>query len=135
MSSSVSFKSTFVASLLAGAAAAVVNAIIFFAGQAAGQFPETVIIPNAGQPLTIVPVLISSIIPSIFAGFVFFLLSKYSGKPKMIYNIIAVILLVASFANPFMMIPGVPMGMGILMNVMHVTVAFATMYFFKTLKK
>ena len=77
MSSKLSFKNSITAGLMAAGVATVVNSILFFVLHAAGVFVDTIVLqPN--QPLTVVPVIISSIMPSIIASIVFFLLEKWS---------------------------------------------------------
>lgn len=111
------------------ASSIIINVILFYVGKAAGAFPETVLIPNQNAPLTIIPVILSSILPSIIAGLVMGLINKFSSKPKKIFNIVATILLILSFGNPFM-IPEVPMAMVVVLNLMHVVVAGNLMYFY-----
>ncbi|MFN5148618.1 MAG: DUF6069 family protein, partial [Flavobacteriia bacterium] len=52
-----------------------------------------------------------------------------------IFSIISIVLLILSFANPFMGIPNVTIGYGIVLNVMHVVVAFSLLFFLKRAKK
>jgi hypothetical protein len=75
-------------------------------------------------------VIASSIIPSIIAGLVLAGLNYFLSKPWRVFTIIAAVLLVVTFANPFMGIPGIPLGMGIWLNVMHVVVAGSVLYCF-----
>ena len=111
---------------LAGLVAAVINAVLFFIGSSMGAFPPTVIIPNSGQPLTLVPVLVSSILPAILAGLLLALLNRFTKQPLRIVNIIAVVFLMLSFAGPFS-IPGAPISMIVFLNLMHVVVVGAVL--------
>lgn len=115
--------------LAAALIALLANIILFYIGKSLGFFPESVLLPNQDQPLTLLPVILSSIMPSLVAGLIMALLNKYTKNPKKIFNTMAVALLIMSFANPFF-IPGVPMMMAILLNVMHVTVAGSLLYTF-----
>jgi hypothetical protein len=81
-----------------------------------------------------VPVIISSVVPSLLAGIVFYLLCRYTSKGYRIFSIIALLLLVLSFANPFMSIPGIPLAMGLALNAMHVVVVASLLYFFRRIK-
>lgn len=108
---------------LAGIGAAVVNAILFYIGKAAGWISDTILLSPANEPMTVVPVIISSIIPTLLAAGVLALLNRFTASPLRIFNIIAAILLLLSFANPFVAIPNVTLMMGIWLNVMHVVVA------------
>jgi hypothetical protein len=115
---------------LAGAIAAVINTVLFFIGSSTGLIDSSILIPGANAPLTVVPVIASSIIPSIIAGLVLAGLNYFLSKPWRVFTIIAAVLLVVTFANPFMGIPGIPLGMGIWLNVMHVVVAGSVLYCF-----
>jgi len=115
---------------LAGAIAAVINSILFFIGSSTGLIDSSILIPGANAPLTVVPVIASSIIPSIVAGLVLAGLNYFLSKPWRVFTIIAGVLLVVTFANPFIGIPGIPLGMGIWLNVMHVVVAASVLYCF-----
>lgn len=115
---------------LAGAIAAVINTVLFFIGTSSGLIDSSILIPGANAPLTVVPVIASSIIPSIVAGLVLAGLNYFLNKPWRVFTIVAGVLLVLTFANPFMGIPGIPLGMGIWLNVMHVMVAGSVLYCF-----
>ena len=135
MTTKLTFKDSFMAGLMAAGAATVVNAVLFFVFHAAGVISDTIFIqPN--QPMTIVPIIISSILPTLVASLVFFLLEKYTNSGFKIFRIISIVLLVLSFINPFMGIVGVTMGYAIVLNVMHVVVVAALLYFIgKSVKK
>lgn len=124
-------KLTFVQSIKAGAMAAglaaVINAILFFAFHAGGILVDTIYI-QPGQALTVVPILLSSIMPTLIASIVFFLLEKYTKNGMNIFRIISLVLMVLSFANPFM-IPDVTLGYAIVLNVMHVVVVACLLFF------
>jgi uncharacterized membrane protein len=128
MKSKLTFQQSITAGAMAGAAAAVINAILFFIFHGAGVLTDDIFIqPN--QPLTIVPILISSILPSIVGSIVFFLFEKYTNNGFGIFRILSIVLLVLSFVNPFLGIPGVTTGYAVVLNVMHVVVAFSLLYF------
>lgn len=115
---------------LAAIASAAVNAVLFFIGKATGLLSDSVLIQPANQPISLIPVIISSILPTLLAGAVLALLNRFLSAPLRIFNIIAVVLLVLSFASPFASIPNVPIGMGVWLNVMHVVVAGAVVFAF-----
>ncbi|MFM1999594.1 MAG: hypothetical protein RL204_1541 [Bacteroidota bacterium] len=134
MNTKLTFKQSITAGAIAAAASVVINAVLFFIFHAAGILTDDIMIqPN--QPLTIVPVIISSILPSIVGACVFFLFEKYATNGYKGFTILSIILLVLSFANPFVGIPNVTMGYGVVLNVMHVVVAVALLYFIKRAKK
>jgi drug/metabolite transporter (DMT)-like permease len=128
-----SFKSIITAAAVAGVISAVVNSILYFIFHATGVIPDDVYVQE-NQPLTLLPVLISSFIPSLLAGVVFYLLCRYTQKGFRYFSILAIILLLLSFANPFMAIKNIPLSMGIALNVMHIVVVTSLLYFFKRTK-
>ena len=130
MNQKISFKIAILAGLYAGIAAAIVNAVLFFIGRGAGIFTDQLEV-QPGQALSVIPVLISSILPAIVAAILFFLLDKFTSKGMLIFTIITVVLLLASFMNPFIAIPAITMSSGVLLNVMHVTVVLGLLYFLK----
>ena len=109
--------------------ATIANVITFYAGKAAGFFPEELSIPNAGQPLTVVPVIISSIITAIGATVLFLLLNKFLAQnASRLFTIVAVLFLVVSFAGPFS-IPNAPTTMILGLNLMHVWSGIILIYY------
>lgn len=128
MTSKLNLKQALMAGLTAAAVAAVVNAILFFIFHAAGIIVDTVFIqPN--QPMTVVPIIISSIVPTLLGSLVFFLFEKYSSNGYKNFRILAFVLMIVTFANPFMGIPNISVAYGIVLNVMHVLVVAALLYF------
>ena len=128
MSSKLSFKNSITAGLMAAGVATVVNSILFFVLHVAGVFVDTIVLqPN--QPLTVVPVIISSIIPSIIASIVFFLLEKYTNNGFKIFKIVAFVLGLITLVNPFMGIEGVTIAYAIGLDVMHVVVIGSLLFF------
>ena len=115
---------------LAGAIAAGINSILFLIGSAIGLVDESVLVQGMNTPITIGPVIMSSFIPSLIAGLVLGVMNYFLNKPFKVFRIVALLLLILSFANPFMGIPGIPLGMGIWLNVMHVVVAGTVVYCF-----
>ena len=123
------------AGLMAAGVATGLNALLFFIFKALGIIVDNIFIqPN--QPLTVFPVIISSILPSLIASLVFFLLEKFTKNGFKVFRIIALVLVVLSFINPFMGIPNVTVAYAVVLNLMHVVVAGAVLYFIgKAVKK
>jgi hypothetical protein len=124
------FKKTMAAALAAGSTAAGINSILFFLFRALGVITEDVFVQD-NQPLTVIPVILSSLVPSLLAGVAYYLLSRYTRNGYRIFSIVALVLLILSFANPFMGIPGITVTMGIALNTMHVVVVACLLYYFK----
>lgn len=123
------------AGLMAAGVATGLNALLFFIFKALGIIVDNIFIQQ-NQPLTVFPVIISSILPSLIASLVFFLLEKFTKNGFKVFRIIALVLVVLSFINPFMGIPNVTVAYAVVLNLMHVVVAGAVLYFIgKAVKK
>lgn len=118
---------------LAALAAAVINAVLYFIGDAAGLMDKTVGVPGADgkvEAITLAPVIMSSVIPTLIAAGVLVLLNRFTANPLRIYGIVTIVLFVVTLANPFLGIPNIPIGMGIWLNLMHAVVAGVAWYAF-----
>ena len=89
--------------------------------------------PN--QPLNVVAIIMSSIIPTLIGACIFFLFEKFGKNGFKTFSIVAIILLVLSFGNPFFGIPHVTIAYGVILDVMHIVVALSLLYFIKRAKK
>lgn len=131
-------KLNFTQSIKAGAftalAAAAINSILFFIFHSIGVFTDDIFI-QPEQPLTVVPILISSIVPTLIASIVFFFIEKYTTNGYGIFRIVAIVLLVLSFMNPFMGIKGVTIAYALCLNLMHITIVVFLLYFLNKEKK
>jgi hypothetical protein len=110
------------ASLLAGLGAVVANVLVYFIASAAGAIPGDVLIPGMNQPVTVIPVILNSFVPAILAAVLLALLNRFTRRPVRIFRIIAAVMLLISFANPFT-IPGAPLTMILALNLMHIVAA------------
>lgn len=115
--------------LMAIVVAAVVNAVLYFIGAALGWFPETVISP-AGIPITVVPVVVSTVLGLVVATIVYSILNRFTGNPNRWFTIIAVVVLVVSAASPFGL-SGAPVMMIVMLEVMHLVAGIAAIYFLR----
>jgi len=118
---------------LAIAAAVVVNVALFYLGSALGLIDPAIGIPTPDgrtEPITVIPVIMASTVPVIIAAGTLALLNQFTANPLRIFGIITLVLVLLSFSNPFMMIPNVSVGMGLLLNLMHIVVAGSVWYFF-----
>lgn len=133
MNTKLNFKQSIIAGAKAAGVSVVINAVLFFIFKALGVFTDDIFL-QPGMPLTVVPVIFSSVFPTLVAACVFFLLEKFTNNGFKIFSIVAIVLLLLSFLNPFMAIPGVTVAYGIALNLMHVVVALALLYFIKNAK-
>ena len=124
--------------LLAALASAAINAVLFFIGDATGMIDKAIGIPGpegAVQSITLIPVIMSSIIPTLIAAGVLLLLNRFTENPIRIYGIVTIVLFVVTLANPFMGIPNIPLIMGLWLIVMHAVVAGVAWYAFSNYTK
>ncbi len=122
MQTKLNFKQIITAGLMAGGVSAIINAILFYIFQTANVFVDTIHIqPNT--PLTIVPIIISSILPSLIGSIVFYFIQKYSANGFKIFRIISIVLVALSLISPFTNIPDVTFGYAMALNLMHILVA------------
>ncbi|MFY8108389.1 MAG: DUF6069 family protein [Bacteroidia bacterium] len=133
MNTKLNFKQIITAGAMAAGVSVIINSILFFVLKAAGIFTDDIFIqPN--QPLTILPIILSSVMPSLVGASIFFLFEKYSNNGFKIFSIVSIVLMVLSFVNPFMGIPGVTIAYGVALDLMHVVVALSLLYFIKKAK-
>jgi Family of unknown function (DUF6069) len=130
MTAKLNFKQSMSAGLMAAVAALVINVVLFYIFHSAGVIDDKILI-DGKQPLSIVPIIFSCIIPSLIAALVFFLMEKFTNNGYVIFSVVAIILLLLSFLSPFMTIKGISMGYGIVLNLMHVVVALSVLYFIR----
>lgn len=124
---SESFGSIFLRGLKVAAISAVINVVLFFLGSAAGLLPETVLLPGPNEPLTVVPVILSSIVGTLAGTVLYTLLSRFSpASSARAFRVTLIVLGVATLFPP-LSIPGAPVGMVITLELMHV-VAIVGMY-------
>jgi hypothetical protein len=86
------------------------------------------------QPMTILPIVMSSVLPILIGACVFFLFEKYGKNGYKTFRIVAIILLILSFGNPFIGIQNVTIAYAMALIVMHVVVAGSLLYFIKRAK-
>lgn len=128
MKAKLSFKQSIIAWAIAAGAGAVVNAVIFLIFHAAGVITDDIMVqPN--QPLSVGPVIFASILPTFFGILVFFLFERVTNNGFKIFAIISIILLLLSFVNPFMGIPGVTVAYALVLDFMHIVVVGFLLFF------
>ncbi|RLT38641.1 MAG: hypothetical protein DWI57_11650, partial [Chloroflexi bacterium] len=105
-------------------------AILFFIGSVLGAFPDNVLVPQTGAPVSITDILIISIMSTVGAIVGYFVLSRIFSvaRAKQIFTILAVLVLLGMATTPFS-IPDVPMLQIVLLEVMHVVLGGALVYY------
>ncbi|MFN7119783.1 MAG: DUF6069 family protein [Saprospiraceae bacterium] len=104
--------------------AVVINVILLLIFNATNIIPKDFIVPQANQPITILPVIMATIIPLSIATLLYALLARFTKNPNRIFWIIAIGMLIFTLYPPFT-IPNVPLSMAIGLNVMHVVAALS----------
>ena len=128
MKTKLNFKQIITAGLLAGGVSAILNAVLFFIFHSTSVFVESIQIqPNT--PLTIVPIIISSILPSLIGSIVFYFIQKFTSNGFKIFRNVSIVLVALSLISPFTNIPNVTFGYAMVLNVMHILVAVDLLYF------
>lgn len=122
MQTKLTFKQIITAGLIAGGTSAIINAVLFYIFRSSGVIVDSIQIqPNT--PLTIVPILISSIMPSIIGSIVFYFIQKFSLNGFKIFRIVSIVLVSLSLISPFTNISNVTFGYAMALNIMHIIVA------------
>lgn len=106
---------------LAALAAAVANAVVYFVAYGLGAMPQDFVIEGSG-PITLAPVVVSSLIGAVGAVLVFVIVALLAQRPIRTFRIVAAVVLVLSFATP-LTIPGAPLSMVLALEFMHVVAA------------
>ena len=117
----------FQAGAIAGAIATVVNVVLFLIASAMGFFPSSVVTPM-GQPFSVVPVIISSLIGALGGAAGYAIVQRFAKDTNRVFLIVAAVVFVLAFFNPFG-IQNAPAGMIVTLELMHVVVAGLAVYF------
>ena len=117
----VAFKRLLWATPLAAVAAAVGNAVVYFVASALGAMPQDFVVQGSG-PITLAPVVLSSLIGAAGAAVIFAVVVLLSRRPIWTFRIVAVVALVLSFVTP-LTIPGAPLSLILTLELMHVVTA------------
>jgi hypothetical protein len=106
---------------LAGAIAAVVNAVVYLLASALGAMPSDVVVPGQG-PATLGAVVSIYFVPALLGALLFAVMGRFTRRPIRTFRVVAAVVLVLSFATPFTL-PGAPVAMIAALLVMHVIAA------------
>ena len=117
----VAFKRLLWATPLAAVAAAVGNAVVYFVASALGAMPQDFVVQGSG-PITLAPVVLSSLIGAAGAAVIFAVVVLLLRRPIWTFRIVAVVALVLSFVTP-LTIPGAPLSLILTLELMHVVAA------------
>lgn len=109
---------------LTALAAALAAAVVYTIASALGAIPQTIRVPGpmGEQPLTLGSVALTAIMATVWAVIVFVLLGLFAPRPISLFRVVALVVLLLSFALPFM-VPGIPPRMLAPLLRLHVAVA------------
>lgn len=108
---------------LAGISAAAANAVVFLVASAVGAMPRIDVSGLTGQgPITLGAVVFESFVPALLAAALFALFGRFTHRPVRNFRVLAMVLLVLSFAGPINL-PKVPTVMIASLLIMHVVAA------------
>ena len=123
--SGVSYRRLAQLALMAAAAAALANAVLFFIFQPLGAWPQDVIAAG-NQPMSLAPILIFSFVSVLGAAVVLGLLARFTGQPERNFYIVAAVVFIGFFFTPFT-IPDAPSVMIVALEIVHVPPALASL--------
>lgn len=106
---------------LAAVSAAAANAIVYFVASALGTMPQDFVVQGS-VPITLAPVIFSSLIGAAGAAVVFVVIALLARRPIRTFRIVAAVVLVLSFATP-LTITGAPLSMILTLELMHLVAA------------
>ena len=120
-SEGITYRRLPVVALLTALAAALANALVYFAASGLGTISQSVLLPSpmGVSPLTVNLVAITSAIGTVGAAIVFALIGLLARRPVRLFRIVATVVLMLSFVMPAT-VPGVPVAMRLSLAVMHV---------------
>ncbi|ADI14773.1 DUF6069 family protein [Truepera radiovictrix] len=113
--------------LVAAPLGAAANALLFYASAAFGAFPQSVLVPRANAPFSVVPVIVFTLIGVLGAALMFCLVLWATPRPKRVFWTVAALVFTLMFFTPFS-IPGAPVGMIVVLELMHVVAAAAALW-------
>ena len=114
--------------LKGGGLAAVINVAIYYLSISMGWIDTDLPVSPDGQPLTVAAMIIASILPAILGGVIYWLLVRYTKRPNPIFYILSAIVVIAFVFSPFS-IQNVPTSMVVILEIAHLVVAAAVVYF------
>ena len=118
---------------LAGLIAAALNSILYFIGILTDLFKDNIYTPT-GAPLDLKAIVMMSIMSALTGGLVFFLLVRFTPIPVRIFYFLAFLVVALLFFTPFIL-PGITMGMIVLLELMHLIVAVVVVGFLTQLTR
>jgi hypothetical protein len=115
--------------IIVGLIASAANVILYLISKSLGIISDSILLPN-GAPLLLFPVVISSVLPGVVAGFVLWVISKISKNPVKIFTLAGVGFLLISMIGP-VATPNLTIGFKIVLSLMHLIAGGFIIYFLR----
>ena len=122
-------ESLWLSALKIAAVSVLLNVIIFYIGKAFGSMHSYLPVPSERQ-LTLIPVIVVSALAAFIGAGAYALLRLFVSRPYKVFSILAVIVLIVSFAAPYI-VPGVNHDMAFTLDAMHIVVVAAMLFFLR----
>ena len=116
----ISYRRLSVSTLVAAGSALLINVALYFLGDLFGAFPPSV--QAQGQPFSVIPVILFSFFPVVIASLVFWLLARFTARPKRIFYIVAIVIFALMIFTPFTLAGALTLTL-VILELMHVVVA------------
>ena len=123
MSPRPSFRSFLTAGVLAAVVSVAINAVLFWIAQAAGAWSMAVVTPT-GDPIELSAIAFLSVGPAVLGSLLAWLLIAFVPRGRTVFLAVSALVLAAFLIPPFQL--GAPVGMVIVLQLMHLVVAAAT---------
>ncbi|MFP4322018.1 MAG: DUF6069 family protein [Anaerolineales bacterium] len=107
---------------LALVSAPVMNGIVYSILNALGMMDDSIIPAEGGEPITLIPVVLATIMAVVSASVVYGLLLAFTQRPLRWFMLISVGVLAVSFV-PTASLEGIPAEMTLALNIMHLIAA------------
>ena len=111
--------------LLLAVIVVIINCVLFLVGSHFGIIDNTVTKELSGiqQSITLAPVIKATLFGFLFGSLILFMLSFFVNK--IVANLLVIIMIIVSFLLPFLVFTNIPVGMGIWLNLMYITVGLS----------
>lgn len=123
MSNAPSFRSFLSAGLVAAVVSVAANVVLFLVARAVGAWSTQVVTPMGG-PIDVSAIATLSAAPALVGALLAWLLIRFVPRGRTVFLSIAAIVLLAFLLPPFQL--GAPAGMVVVLQLMHLVVAAAT---------
>jgi hypothetical protein len=104
--------------------AVAVNAVLFFVLFLAKWIDPHVGVGPNNDPISLMPVVVSTVFGMAVATVIFLLLARFTSNPVGVFTWVCIIAFVGFLANPFLAIKDMPTIMGVALDILHIAPAY-----------